>query len=110
MKQYVLDQLRESDYERIKEYLNKHADRSIMDEIYWVNLPESLYNPIQAEHTRCRPFYFAVQLTMNEVAFEFLIRSREIMRCSCIAYATPPQRDYILQFADTMLDELQIKI
>lgn len=110
MKQYVMDQLRASDHELIKDYLNKHADRSMMDEIYWVNLPESLYSPIQAEHMRCRPFYFAVQLTMNEVAFEFLIRSREIIRCSCIAYATPAQRDYILQFADNMLDELQIKI
>jgi hypothetical protein len=39
-----------------------------------------------------------------------LIRSRQILRCSCIGYADKRQRDYILGFADRMLEELGIKI
>jgi hypothetical protein len=38
------------------------------------------------------------------VRFEFLIPSRETMRCACIGYATRLQRDFILGYADGMVD------
>ncbi len=47
---------------------------------------------------------------IKQVDFELLIRSRQILRCNCISYADKKQRDYILDFADRMLDELGIKI
>jgi hypothetical protein len=110
MKQYVIDQLRETDYEQILAFLNERAERKDLDGIYWVNVPEELYSPIQREHTECQPHYFAVNLDYRQLAFELLIRSRQIIRCSCISYATPEQRDYILRYADRMLDELKIQI
>ncbi|NLJ26505.1 MAG: hypothetical protein GX433_00625 [Deltaproteobacteria bacterium] len=110
MKQYVFDQLRESDHDLINEFLHKNADKTMMSEIFWVNLPEDLYTPVQKEHSKCHPFYFAVNLSKNSVAFEFLIRSRQILRCNCIAYATPAQRDYIMEFGDRMLEDLKIKL
>ncbi len=110
MKQYVIDQLRESDYHQIKEYLGTNADATSLEGIYWVNLPLGLYSAVQSEHSQCQPHYFAVNLTWNDVAFELLIRSRQVIRCNCIAHATEEQRDYIIRFADRMLDELRIKI
>jgi hypothetical protein len=75
MKQYIIDQLRESDYEEIKQYLNENAKASAIEGIYWVDLPRELYSKIQQEHTQCQPFYFAVNLNRTFVGFEFLIRS-----------------------------------
>lgn len=110
MKQYVIDQLRETDYEQILEFLNERADKTALDGMYWVNLPEHLCSTVQREHTQCQPHYFAVNLDYNQVSFELLIRSRQIIRCSCISYATPEQRQYILGYADEMLEELGIRI
>lgn len=110
MKQYVIDQLRESDYQDILNFLNNETEKTALDGLYWIELPKDLYTTTQGEHKDCQSFYFAVNLTLNSVAFEFLIRSRQIIRCSCISYATPKQRDYIMQFADGMLEKLNIRL
>jgi hypothetical protein len=110
MKQYVIDQLRETDYHQIREFLDTNAESTALEGIYWVDLPPDLYSRIQREHTKCHPHYFAVNLTWNDVAFELLIRSRQVIRCNCIAYATKQQQDYIIRFADRMLADLKIKL
>ncbi|MEJ5299502.1 MAG: hypothetical protein WHS38_00755 [Thermodesulforhabdaceae bacterium] len=110
MKQYIIDQLRESDYDEIKQYLDDNTKMSAMEGIYWVDLPQELYSNIQKEHIQCQPFYFAVNLSRRFVGFEFLIRSHSVLRCSCIGYATKIQRDFIIDFADSILDRLRIKL
>jgi len=110
MKQYVIDQLRELDYEKILEFLKKNADASEFGGIFWVMLPVELYSDIQREHKQCHPFCFAVNLSFKQVDFELLTRSRRIMRCTCISYADGKQRDYIMDYADRMLEELNIRL
>lgn len=110
MKQYVIDQLRESDYDRIRDYLANHAESAAMEGIYYVDLPDALYTDMQKTHNHCQPYYFAVNLTRKQVGFEWLIRSRNTLRCACIGYATQAQRDYIIDYADGMLDRLRIKL
>jgi len=110
MKQYVIDQLREEDHEKIQGFLQKNASVSEFGDLFWVALPAEFYSNSQREHEQCQPFCFAVNLSPSKVDFELLIRSRQVLRCSCIAYANNKQRDYILDYADRMLDELKIKI
>ncbi len=110
MKQYVIDQLRESDYDQIRDYLEPRAKKTVFAEIYEVDLPEELYTEIQSAHHDCQPYYFAINLTRKQVSFEWLIRSHQTLRCACIGYASPQQRDHIICFADDMLEQLNIKI
>lgn len=110
MKQYVIDQLRESDYYRIRDYLDERAEKTTFAEIYHVDLPAELYTGMQSAHDDCQPFYFAVNLTRRQVAFEWLVRSRQKLRCECVGYASREQRDHIIDFADNMMDELGIRI
>jgi len=110
MKQYVIDQLRESDYDQIMDYLQKHTEKTILEGIFWADLPRELYSATQLEHTGCHPHYFAINVNRKQVAFELLIRSRQIIRCSCIGYANQEQRDHIIRFADDMLRQLDIKL
>jgi hypothetical protein len=110
MKQYVIDQLRESDYEMILEFLKKNSEASELGDIFWVMLPVELYSDIQKAHQQCHPFCFAVNLSSSQADFELLIRSRRILRCNCISYADRKQRDYIMDYADRMLKELNIKV
>lgn len=110
MKQYVIDQLRETDYDKVLEFLRNNADASEFGDVFWIDVPEEIYSNAQRGHEDCRPFCFAVNLSLNKVDFELLVRSRQVLRCSCIRYADKTQRDYIIDYADRMLEELNIKI
>jgi hypothetical protein len=109
MQQYLLDEIARADLPRVQEYLSEHALASILEGVWWVDLPEDLLSPEQFEHRQCRPFRFAVELGEDFVRFEFLIRSRETMHCACIGYATRQQRDFILAWADRMVEELSLR-
>ena len=111
MKQYTMDQLREEDYARILAFLEKNAEKSAFGDIFWLEMPEDFYSEVQAEHAEtCSPYYFAVCLDQTRVEFEFLVRSRQKLRCACVGYADRRQREYIMSFADTMLERLGIKL
>jgi len=109
MRQYLLDEISRGDILRIRDYLNDHALAAGLEDIWWVDLNEDLLSPDQFEHRDCRPFRFAVELGQNFVRFEFLIRSQQTMRCACIGYATRQQRDFILAFADRLVDDLALR-
>ena len=110
MKQYVIDELRPRDYEAVKTYLDENLTPSGVEGIYWIALDQNILTNVQTEHTDCRPFYFAVVLEPNLVAFELLVRTKNRMRCSCMGYATEEQRDWLIEFADSIFTELGIKI
>lgn len=110
MRQYVIDQLREFDYNELLKYFNENADSTVMGGLYWAELPRELYTEVQAEHGDCQPFYFAVNLNFKQIAFEWLIRSRNTVHCNCFGYATPKQRDYIIDFANGVLRRLNLQL
>jgi hypothetical protein len=109
MRHYQLDELSRSDVPRIRDYLHQHATASRLEDIWWVDLPEDLLSPEQFAHQDHRPFRFAVELGEDYLRFEFLIRSLQTMRCSCIGFATRQQRDFILAFADRLVADLALR-
>jgi len=109
MKQYVVDELRPADYEKIKAHLDTSVPAGSVEGIYWFFLPDDLLTDQQSTHTDCRPLCFAVELEPNRLACEFLIRTRNRVRCECIAYATEAQRNWIIQCIDRMFEALDIK-
>ena len=109
MRQYQLDEISSKDIPRVRDYLQDHALASKLDGIWWVDLPEDLFSPEQFAHPQCRPFRFAVELGDDFVRFELLIRSEQTMRCACIGYATRGQRDFILAFADRLVEDLSLR-
>jgi hypothetical protein len=50
-----------------------------------------------------------VEVEKYAVRFEMLVRSHANLHCECIAHATPAQRHFLLDLADTMLAEEFIK-
>ena len=110
MKQYVIDELRPKDHEEIKVYMEENYSASDVDGIYWKPLEQDILTKIQKEHTDCQPLYFSVDLGPNLIAFEMLIRTQKKMRCSCMGYATEKQRNWLIGLADSIFDQLGIKI
>lgn len=108
MKQYVIDELRPEDYEKIKAHLDAHFAAPGFDGLYWLPLDQQAYDEVQEQHTDCQPFYFALELTSERLAGELLVRTNKRVKCQCIRYATEDQRNWLIQAVDTMADRLGI--
>ncbi len=108
MKQYIIDELRPGEYEKIKTYLDENVGSSKMNGIYWIQLDENILTDIQDEHKKCQPFYVAIEIEPNRVSCELLVRSRSTIKCNCASYASESQRNWIIQFADSIFEKLEI--
>ena len=110
MKQYVVDQLRYPDYEKLKGFLDQNYGQVAMGAVYWMALDEDVLSPIQREHRECQPHVAAVELEETHLSVELLVRTRQRMRCNCIAYATLEQRDWLIRRVDDILKQLDISV
>ena len=108
MKQYVVDESRPSDFDRIKAYLDEHHGADAMAGIYWIPVGERHLTDVQKAHAECRPFYFAVELEPHRLSCELLVRTRNCIRCDCIRYATAEQREWLIDHVDAILYALEI--
>ena len=108
MKQYVIDELRPWEYEKIRAYMEAHFEAADMDGVYWISLAPDCLNEIQRTHTACQPHCFAMELGQDRLSCELLVRTRERVRCDCIAYADECQRNWLIRLADGIFDELGI--
>jgi len=109
MRQYVIDELSILERDNIDSYLKRTLNKGPMVGVYWLVLPPDLYSVAQQGHDECGPFYFGVEVERDRVKFELLVRSNTTLHCDCIAHATPPQRQFVLNFIDKMLDEEKIR-
>jgi len=109
MRQFVVDELTALERDNLDSYLKRNLKPGPVEGIFWLPLPSDLLSEAQQGHGKCGPFYFAVDLAENRVCFEMLVRSSATLHCTCIAYATAVQRQFVLDFIDRMLDEERIK-
>ncbi len=108
MKLYIIDEIRIHDHQKIKDYLDAHLGPAEMGNIYWLPVDPSLFTELQAAHTDCHPLYFALELNTDSIAAEFLVRTRNRLRCDCIGNATRSQRDWLMDFMDSIFEKLEI--
>jgi len=110
MKQYVIDELRPADYDLLRTRLEECFGPPELGGVFWVPIDPRHYSAMQRSHGDCRPFYFAVELQDQSLACELLVRTRQRVRCDCIAYATDAQRNWIIAVIDDILDKLDITV
>ncbi len=108
MKQYVIDEIRPQDYEKIKDYLDGTFGESGLGGLYWLPLDETVLAEVQKVHTACAPFFMALELGPDCLAGELLVRTRHRVRCDCIHYADERQRNWLVQTVDAIFEKLEI--
>jgi hypothetical protein len=108
MKQYIVDELRPADQEKIGKLLAEEFGEAVMDNLYWVPLDPERYSDVQAEHKDCQPFYFALELASDALACELLARTKSRVRCDCISYATEGQRNWLIHLVDDLFEQAEI--
>jgi hypothetical protein len=109
MRQIVIDDLSPMERDNIDSYLKRNLKKGVMTGLYWIELPSELLSETQQKHNDCAPFCLGVEIDNQAVRFELLVRSNSNLHCDCIAHATPIQRQYVLDFVDTMLEEEKIR-
>ncbi|WP_028580480.1 hypothetical protein [Desulfogranum japonicum] len=108
MRYFMVDEISFLEKDNLDSYLKRTLKPGSLEGVFFLELPQDLYGEAQLGHDDCAPFYFSVILEERSIKFELLVRSAANMHCSCIAQATPAQRQFILDFADKMLKEEMI--
>ncbi|GAB6142691.1 hypothetical protein JCM12294_01280 [Desulfocicer niacini] len=108
MKQYRIDGLDLQDHRKLKTYLDTHLGTPMLGNIYWLELESSLLTPLQKDHEACAPHCFALELEETFLSCEFLVRIKKSIRCDCMGYATPLQREWLISTVDAILETLSI--
>lgn len=109
MRQILIDELSPMERDNIDSYLKRSLKRGAMIGLYWIELPPDLYSEAQLGHEHHGPFSLAVEVTGSAVRFELLVRNSSNLHCSCIAHASPAQRQFVLDFIDRMVAEEMIR-
>lgn len=109
MRQIVIDELSNEERANIDSYLKRNLNAGPIEGMYWLSLPDDLLGEAQQGHDECGPFHFGVELEEKRLVIELLVRSQTNLHCSCISYATPMQRDFLLRFFDALVLEEKIK-
>jgi len=110
MKQYIIDELRYNDYEKVKLYLDENLGASEIGSIYWLPVDKEILTGEQSAHTECLPLFFVIDLKPGLISCELLVRTKNRIKCSCIDYATEKQRNWLIQYTDDMLKQLEISV
>jgi hypothetical protein len=109
MRQYLIDEIPRAGMEAVSSYLKEKTVSSGMEEIFWLEIPEGLLSPIQETHKTCGPHYLAIETGKDFVKFEFLVRCRKRLRCECVQYVTPRQESFLMEFAQTLIQAIDLK-
>lgn len=118
MRSYLLEDLYEDDIKKITNALNEMKLQGPLEGIFYLPLPEELLQPEQQDHlSECGPYFMALEvvegpseMSESQLKLELLVRGRNKMRCSCITYATAPQRKHMIEYLDQFIDELEISV
>ena len=108
MKYYLVDEISGQDLKKIDHFLEENAQRSQMEKIFWIEIPEDLTKELQTDHDQCRPHYFSIELGTDWIRAEFFIRTLSKLRCECNGYANSKQKEFIYRFMEGILGELDI--
>lgn len=95
--------------QKMRSFLQENASSSEFDSLFWGRFPQDVLSDIQFQHTECQPFVFAIELGDDWIKLEFFVRSLTGMRCSCQGYCTSQQRSFIMNFAHSVLENLDIR-
>lgn len=108
MKQYVIDEFRLEDFRKVKDYLEDYCKPAGIDGVYWLEMPEELMTEVQAGHTNCQPYHFALELDEYALSCGFLVRATGNIRCHCIGYADVKQREWLLETIDSIMEKIGV--
>jgi hypothetical protein len=111
MRYYLIDELFEEDVKRIESALREQGYAGGIEGIFYLPVPEDMLTDEQREHfDKCGPYILSLETGDTWLKMELLVRARNMLRCSCLAYAAPTLRAHMIDFLDRFIRELDIPV
>ena len=115
MRCYLIEDLTREQGKAIAEALASRGFAQPIDGLFWIPVSEELYTDIQREHCEeCGPYVLGLEIVDEpegcSLKMELLARAKGRLRCACVAYASPEQRDNAINFLDDFIRELDIPV
>jgi len=111
MRSYLIEELTDEDMASIKARLSEKGFKGALDDIYFIPFPREMLNDEQVEHLgECGPYVLVLETGPHTLKMELLVRGKGRLRCSCISYCTPDQRNQMIDFLDNFVRELDIPV
>ncbi|MBU1248649.1 MAG: hypothetical protein KKB70_08125 [Proteobacteria bacterium] len=116
MRAYLIEDIYDNQAEKILAALDEKGFKGPIEGIYYLPLLQDLLEGDQPEHMQeCGPYMMALEAIDRvgdtfDFKLELLVRGKGRMRCSCVTYATPSQREYMIDFLDSFIRELDIPV
>ena len=97
--------------EIIEKQLTEKGFKGPLEHIFYIPFPYEMLTDEQQQHVNeCGPYTLILETGRNWLKLELLVRGRGKLRCSCIRYCTPEQRQQMLDFLDNFIRELDIPV
>ncbi len=115
MRDYLIEDLQPGQLALICNALKARGLSGSLEGIFYLPLPDELLTETQRTHAaECGPHIFALEALDGPgepaLKLELLVRARGKLRCECVAYATPAQREYVMDFLDAFIRQLDIAV
>jgi len=112
MRSYLIEDFYPEHQSKVIAALKEKGYAGPLDGIFYLPVPGDLLTDEQRAHTgECGPHMFVLEVVdENTLKLELLVRAQRKLRCECVMYATPTQRDYIINFLDAFIRQLDISV
>jgi hypothetical protein len=110
MRSYLIEDFYPEHLQKVLASLTDMGLAGSLDGIFYLPLPEALLTDVQREHMgECGPHMFVLEVQdESTLKLELLVRAQKKLRCECVSYATPHQREHIINYLDDLLCQLDI--
>jgi hypothetical protein len=115
MRSYLIEDIYEDNAKKIATALDEKGWRGPIEGIWYLPVPEERLTDEQREHLgECGPYMMALEkvdrVEEHDFKLELLVRSRNRIRCSCVAYASPEQREHMIGLLDDFFRDQDVPV
>ncbi len=112
MRCYLIEDFYPEHLQKVLASLTNKGYAGSLEGIFYLPLPDELLTDVQREHAaECGPHMLVLEaVDETTLKLELLVRARKKLRCECVMYATPAQREHIIGYLDDFIRQLDISV
>lgn len=112
MRSYLIEDFYPEHLEKVLSSLRDKGLAGSLDGIFYLPVPPELLTEEQRDHAEeCGPHIFVLEaVDESTLKLELLVRAQGKLRCACVLYATPAQREHIIAWLDDFIRQLDISV
>jgi hypothetical protein len=112
MRCYLIEDFYPEQLQKVLSVLAAKGYSGSLEGIFYLPLPDTLLSDVQREHAaECGPHMLVLEaVDESTLKLELLVRAQKKLRCECVMYATPAQREHIIEYLDDFIRQLDISV